>query len=221
MSHHPRSADVDLRLHLRTADATTARRAVPVLVWAYTRTRLAQWIYPTGDERVSRLRAVFRQLIDDAVVNGCVTVAYQGSTVVGAVVWRTCPEQDEGRPALPAVSFGDPADTRLAVLAGRLTSCHPPEPHEHLQALAVLPGREGQRIASALLAGATLQPVLPRFLLTAGPLRGLLRQLGYQPYGLRVTLPNGGPPVQPMWCARPHAQPRKITPHDGQVAIHP
>lgn len=195
-----------LRLQLRTAHGGTAHCAVPILVRAFTRTPLARWLYPIVSERGIRLRAVFSQLIDDAAVSGSVVLAYQGRTAVGVVLWRTCPARDETDPATAGFTPADPDNARLTVLTDRLAHCHPPEPHEHLQALAVLPGREWQGIAGALLASATTRPAMSRFLLTPGPLWGLLHQLGYRPSGEQIALPNDGPLLQPFWFAAPPPQ---------------
>lgn len=191
-----------LRLHLRTAHGRTAHDAVPILVRAFIRAPLARWLYPSVGGRGGRLRMVFSQLIDDAGI-GSVVLAYQGGTTVGAVLWKSCPARDETAPAVTGFSTVDPGNARLAVLADRLAHCHPPEPHECLQALAVLPSRERQGVAGALLASATTRAPMSRFLLTPGPLRGLLHQLGYQPCGEQMALPNDGPLLQPFWFAPP------------------
>lgn len=197
-----------LRLQLRTAHGRTAHDAVPILVRAFIRAPLARWLYPTEGGRGSRLRTVFSQLIDDAG-NGSVVLAYQGGTAVGAVLWKTCPARDATDPAATGFTTVDPGNARLAVLADRLAHGHPPEPHECLQALAVLPDRERQGVAGALLASATTRPALSRFLLTPGRLRGLLHQLGYQPCGEKIVLPNDGPLLQPFWFAAPLPQPKE------------
>lgn len=201
-----------LRLHLRTARGQTARGAVPILVRAFSRTPLARWLYPSLGERGSRLRAVFEQLVDDATTNGSIVLAYQGGTTVGAVLWSSCPARDDTDPAPTAFTPHDPDNARLTVLADRLAHCHPPEPHEHVQALAVLPIHQGQGIAGALLASATTRPATSRYLLTPGPLPDLLHQLGYQPHGTPIVLPDDGPPLQPFWCTAPPPQPSVVAP---------
>ncbi|WP_125809614.1 hypothetical protein [Actinoplanes sp. ATCC 53533] len=151
---------------------------------------------------------MFSQLIDDAG-NGSVVLAYQGGTAVGAVLWKTCPARDETAPAVTGFSTVDPGNARLAELADRLAHCHPAEPHECLQALAVLPDREGQGVAGALLASATTRAPMSRFLLTPGQLWGLLHRLGYRPCGEQIVLPHAGPRLQPFWFAAPLPQPKE------------
>lgn len=114
----------DLRLHLRVADGTTARGALPVLTRAVARTPLARWLYPHADVREDRLGALFSQLIDDTVSEGCVILAYQGSKAVGVALWKRCPGQDETGPAATALA-GHLDDGRLAILGDQLARAIP------------------------------------------------------------------------------------------------
>jgi GNAT superfamily N-acetyltransferase len=211
----PRSV---LRLQLRTAHGQTTRHAVPILVRAFTATPLARWLYPTPSERGNHLHEVFARLIYDAADNGSLVLAYRGNTTVGAALWSTCPARDDTDPAATAITPHDPTNERLTVLAHRLGHGHPPEPHEHLHALAVLPRHQGQGIAGALLASATTRPATSRYLLTPGPLRDLLHRLGYQPYGNAIALPGDGPPLQPFWCPAPRPQPSDHSGHQIEKA---
>ncbi|RSM56797.1 hypothetical protein DMB66_32775 [Actinoplanes sp. ATCC 53533] len=212
-NHDPSMTDAPqsnaFRMHLRTAHGATAHSAVPILVRAFIRTPLARWLFPTVGERGNGLRTVFARLIDDTAGNGSVVLAYQGRTPVGAALWRTCPARDETDPAAPAFTLDDPGSARLTELADRHAHGHPPEPHECLLALAVVPGREWQGIAGTLLASTTTRPGTSRFVLTPGLVRDLLHQLGYQPCGEEITLPDDGPTLHPFWLAVPALQPKE------------
>lgn len=135
-------------------------------------------------------------------------------------VVQTTPDRDAVALWLPAGDqLPEPPEQYLARLkavtgswAGRflafdetLDSHHPAGcPHQHLAMAAVRPGRQGEGIGSALLAAR--HRVLdaagtPAYLEASSERsRRLYRRHGYRPVrGGPYRLPDGGPPMWPMW----------------------
>jgi len=188
----------DRRLQLRAVDGAATSDALSVLTQATARTPLGAWLYPRREIRAERLREAFGELIHQAT---SIVLANHGDTTVGAVLWRACPEGEQTHPYAALAACGHPDNARLATLANLAATRHPPEAHDCVLALAVLPKNQGRLVGRTLLT-ARASSAKPRHLIIPGRWRGLL-QLGYLPYGARIDLPHGWPPLQPMRRAAP------------------
>jgi len=115
--------------------------------------------------------------------------------------WELGPDAVE--PLLPdlAAVFGDKLERSLEGME-QLTDIHPTEPHCYLLFLGVPPDRQNRGIGSALLRSMLRrcdEQGLPAYLEASSPRNVPL----YQRHGFVVTdivhLPDGGPPLWPMW----------------------
>ncbi|MEV6524697.1 GNAT family N-acetyltransferase [Longispora sp. NPDC051575] len=184
------------------AGDTDAHLVAGLIAQAFNELDVARWLVPDPVDRARILPPQFLILVEHALKFGEVhlTVARDA-----AAVWFP----RDGSP-LPAPND---YDRRLAEICGPWTdrfhtldeifdANHPHEPHDHLALLAVLPGRQGKGIGSALLrhrhegldaAGR------PAYLEASSPdSRDLYLRHGYELRGEPFTVPDGTP-LWPMW----------------------
>lgn len=161
----------------------------------------------------------FRIFVDAALADGIVqTTQDRGAVAIWLPSGSSAPSPDNPSPADSPSPAEEPADylTRLTAITqpwtsrflafdAAIESRHPAEPaHHHLAFLAVRPDRQGLGIGSALLLAhhqfLDRRARLPAYL-EAAELRS--RQLylrhGYIDLGPPSYLPDGGPPMYPMW----------------------
>ncbi|MFC6023156.1 GNAT family N-acetyltransferase [Plantactinospora solaniradicis] len=172
-----------------------------VLAEAFQAGPVAAWLVPDPDERLAISRDLFATVVASAVPDGTVHVT---DDLSGVAVWR-----DRIRPA------ADPPSYRMRLLAatGRwadrfdlldqlLLAYHPGSAHHHLAYLGVRPARQGRGLAGALLRHhhRLLDAArLPGYLVAGDPgARDRYQRHGYHADGC-LTLPEGGPPLWPMW----------------------
>jgi len=167
----------------------------------------ARWLIPDDAARRDVFPGLFQIFTEHALTHG---FAYTTPGRTGAAVWL--PVREDG-PAPPA-RYSD----QLAEVTGRwayrfrafdaaLDHHHPADtPHHHLALMAVSPGHQGQGTGSALLRAhhAILDHLnIPAYLEASAPRnRALYQRHGYalRP-GAPFHLPDGGPPIWPMWRA--------------------
>lgn len=166
---------------------------------------VAAWLVPDPDDRAKVLPANFRIFVEHALSYGEIHRAAGDPTAVA--VWF----RQDGAPVPPP----DDYDARLAAACGAFTerfrvldelfdAHHPHDrPHHHLAFLAVRPELHGRGLGSALLryhhrrldesgVGAYLEASSARS-------RALYERHGYRVMGGPFRLPDGGPPLWPMW----------------------
>jgi len=164
---------------------------------------VSRWLVPPPDRRVAVLAASYAIHVENALAHGVVEIVGQYE---GVAVWF--PRLDP--PAPPPAGY----DERLAAACGPYTprfrqldaafEAHYPhdEVHHHLAFLAAAPGGRDQGVGTALLRHhheVLDEAGLPAYLEASNErARELYVREGYRaddPF----HLPDGGPPVWPMW----------------------
>jgi GNAT superfamily N-acetyltransferase len=163
----------------------------------------AQWIVPDGQIRRSLLAAQFDIFVQHGKKFGVVDAAGDGDAV--AVWYDNTGEMHEieSYSERLAAAVGPQWLPRFEAFDAELMAHHPHEPHYHLALLAVRPNRQSQGLGGELLErqhnwldergiDAYLEASTPRA-------RDLYLRHGYEPFGEPYYLPEGGPPMFPLW----------------------
>ncbi|GIJ49792.1 N-acetyltransferase [Virgisporangium aliadipatigenens] len=181
------------------AAGTVARR----IAKAFCGLEVAEWLVPNDEElREATLTAQFRMFVEQAFTYGEVSTALAGR---GASVWMY-----RDQPLPPIEDY----DERLKVICGphvdrfraldeAFAKHHPDEPHHHLAFLAVEVSVRGGGVGSALLEHHLRQldeDEMPAYLEASDTRsRELYLRYGFRDHGPRLTLPDRGPVMFPMW----------------------
>ncbi|NUW36069.1 GNAT family N-acetyltransferase [Nonomuraea sp. SMC257] len=135
---------------VRQADGTDRQAVLDVLTEAFMTDPLACWLHPRPGERGLGQRHLYRSLLDHPAAE-----AYLIGDREGAAVWLTLAEGQELReePAGGSERQGrGEGGARLRALGEALARRHPDgEPHLYLPCMAVVGGRRGAGLGSALL----------------------------------------------------------------------
>lgn len=196
---------------MTTATDTTVRgdsadldAVTDTLARAFQRDPVACWVTPDARRRLSVLPALFGLLVSAALDDGEVHVR---SDRRAASLWEppgSPPPDAEAEVAFTAAlheAIGMDA-LRVGEVMGTLASQRPPDPAWHLTFVGVVPELQGRGVGTTLL-----RPALERvdtegqaiYLEASSPgSRRLYERLGFRVIG-EVELPDGGPPVWPMW----------------------
>lgn len=165
---------------------------------------VARWVTPDPRRRRSVLPALFGLLAGTTRAQGEVHVRPDRQ---GAALWElsAAAPPDAAAEAAFAEALHE-AIGRDALRAGdvmdRLATWRPATPAWHLTCVGVLPQLHGSGAGTALLrpmldrCDATVQPAFLEA--SSADSRRLYERLGFDVIG-EVTLPDGGPPVWPMW----------------------
>ncbi|SDH62665.1 Acetyltransferase (GNAT) domain-containing protein [Sinosporangium album] len=161
------------------------------------------WAVPPEDIREQVCPPYFAMFAEHAFTYGDV---YATSDMSAVGVWfrNTEPYPDPPNLVERAVEIAGPYAERLLAVGDALAARHPHgEPHHYLNFLAVLPGHQGKGLGALLLDahhGAVDKAGLPAYL-EASSLRSRAFYLrhGYHDLGDPIDIPNGGPPMYPMW----------------------
>ncbi|ROO52689.1 acetyltransferase (GNAT) family protein [Micromonospora sp. Llam0] len=193
---------------IRVADRHDIAPLAAALVDAFVDTPDAVWLIPDPAER----RQVYQQLcpaiLTQAIVAGTV---YTTDDHAGAALWlpHTIAHAPDPHHAATVDRATGPHAPRFARLAALLHHDAPRRPHTYLAYLGVAPTRQRQGVGTALLAHrhATCDtagtPV--HLVATTADARRLYQRLGYHDTTpAPLHLPDGGPPLWPMW-RQPHA----------------
>jgi GNAT superfamily N-acetyltransferase len=177
----------------------------------------SHWLIADPGRRRLVFPGYFAVLVEHALSAG---VVYTTAGRTAAALWLPVPAEG---PAPPGDGYGarlaqatGPAAARFTAFDTLLEAHHPTgAAHHHLAVLAVRPDAQGQRIGTALLRAhhATLdQAGIPAYLEASSERsRAWYARHGYTSHGEPFHLPEGGPPMWPLWrpgAQRPPARPR-------------
>lgn len=188
---------------VRVADRHDIPALTATLVEAFVGTPDAVWLIPDPGER----RRIYQQLcpaiLTHAMTSGTV---YTSGDHAGAAVWlphTTAHTPDPHHTALVTRAAG-PHAGRFTRLAALLHDHAPRRPHTYLAYLGVAPTRQRRGVGTALLAhrhaicDTAGTPV--HLVATTTDARRLYQRHGYyDTTPAPVHLPDGGPPLWPMW----------------------
>ncbi|ROO60406.1 acetyltransferase (GNAT) family protein [Micromonospora sp. Llam0] len=192
---------------IRVADRNDINPLTPVLVDAFVDTPDASWLIPDPDER----RRIYQQLCPAILTHGITAgTVYTSDDHAGAALWlpHTVAHSPDPHHAATVDRVTGPHAPRFARLAALLHNHTPPRPHTYLAYLGVAPDRQRHGTGTALLTHrhATCDTAgTPVHLIATTPdARRLYQRLGYyDTTPTPVHLPDGGPPLWPMW-RQPH-----------------
>lgn len=188
---------------VRKADPTDARAVSSALAAAFYDDPVFRWIHPQDTHRAVAVRGFFDLVVDVLAPHDDAWTTAAG--VVGAALWVPYghePMSDErGEVFIAQVTdVAGPDADRMQDIVALLDEHHPPEPHEYLWFLGVVPAAQGHGIGAQLMA-----PVLeradraqvPAYLEATSPQnRALYERLGFVA-NPAIAVP-GGPPLWPM-----------------------
>jgi predicted N-acetyltransferase YhbS len=196
---------------IRTADPADADTITAVLTDAFLHSPIGDWLIPNPDIRRHVYTDYFRIHAEHALHIGLVDVAADENAVA---VWFPCledlPDPDEYDQRL-AAACGEWLH-RFQLIDTTFGEQHPRTPHHYLAFLGVAPSVQGRGIGTALLEHhhARLDATnVPAYLEASTPYsRDLYLRRGYTlAANAPLHLPEGGPPVWPMW-----RRPRSVQP---------
>jgi GNAT superfamily N-acetyltransferase len=198
---------------VRPATAADVKPLAAVMARAFYDDPPFIWMLPDPRTRLKRSRRFFAALTrDKALAHGGVDVAFVGTEVVGAAIWRPPGHRETAqlRTVLGLVRAFGRRTRAAAALANALERAHPREPHWYLFAIGVDPARQGTGVASALLRPRLDQcdhDGLPAYLeATKATSVPLYQHFGFEPTG-NPELPDGAPPLTAMWRSAAAAPP--------------
>ena len=191
---------------LDVARPDEAGRIGNLITEAFLELEVCQWLVPDPVAAPKVLGAYFTMVVEDAIRDGRVTCT--ADRTAAGVWFPTVPGQPGGTPpeewdSKLMATCGEWVD-RFRALEALQHHHHPTHAsHHYLAILAVQPDLRGRGIGSALLDGyheALDRDGVPAYLESAGlRQRELYLRKGYTDLSEPFYLPNGGPPLYPMW----------------------
>ncbi len=178
---------------------------IEILIDGFLDNPLNIWMFQEDSTRAEALESWFHFWVDFYGDNGRLDVTDEAD---GAALWAT-PEA----PGLNEDSIGPLIEIirryngdRTGVVLGGFAGLSPPkEPHWYLNAIAARRGERARGVGAQLL-----EPYIDRsnrerigiYLESSNPRNlSFYRRHGFVGFGPRIDLPDGGPPLQPMWRA--------------------
>ena len=197
-----------LEVAIRPATSADVRPLAAVLSRAFATDPVFVWMLPRPKTREPRARRVFTTMLRaEALRYGAVETAWADGRIVGGAIWlppgHWSPTLSEQLRSLPgyARAFGRRLGAAAAIL-GALARVHPSVPHWYLFAIGVEPDLQGRGLAGALLRSRLERcdrSEEPAYLEASNPTGiPLYQHFGFQP-SKAPDLPEGSPPVTPMW----------------------
>lgn len=206
MSRPDAPADV---IHADEADAVALSQ---VIADAFLDLPPSWWLIADQAVRRRVFPEYFRIFVEAALADGIVQTTRDRAAVA---IWLPSgsgePSPSDGPSAEPAgyltrlTAITQPWTSRFLAFDTAIESRHPAEPaHHHLAFLAVRQDRQGLGIGSALLLAhhefLDQRARLPAYLEASAPRsRDFYLRHGYSDLGPPNYLPDGGPPMYPMW----------------------
>ncbi|MEV0397024.1 GNAT family N-acetyltransferase [Polymorphospora rubra] len=189
---------------VRTATAADVGPLAVTLVDAFLDGPDGVWLIADPVER----RAVYERfcagLIDEVLRHGAVLTTDDHSAVALWQSYVSGPPDLTGYDQLVTAACGPYAD-RFRQLDAVFADHHPATPHHYLAYLGVAPGRQRSGLGGALLAWRNTlldRAGVAAYLVATSPgARDLYLRHGYRPHAAAFHLPDGGPPMWPMWRA--------------------
>jgi GNAT superfamily N-acetyltransferase len=193
---------------VRPARAADVRKLARVLGRAFYDDPPFVWMLPDDTSRERRNAGMFATIMrSHAMRYGAVEVACDGQVISGGTIWlppgHWMPTTGQQLRSLPgfARALGRRIDA-ASRLDTALAKHHPREQHWYLYVIGVEPARQGQGIASALLRSRLARcdsEGLPAYLEASKPgTVPLYEHFGFEATGT-LDLPEGAPPLTPMW----------------------
>jgi GNAT superfamily N-acetyltransferase len=198
MSRPEAAADV---IRAEAADAAVLSQ---VIADAFLDLPPSRWLI--ADQAIRRLvfPEYFRIFVEAALADGIVQTIADRAAVA---IWLPAGTGEPADYLTRLTAITQPWTSRFLAFDAAIESRHPAEPaHHHLAFLAVRPDRQGLGIGSALLQAhhkfLDRQVRLPAYLEASAPRsREFYLRHGYADLGPPNYLPDGGPPMYPMWRA--------------------
>ncbi|MFG3252925.1 GNAT family N-acetyltransferase [Streptomyces sp. NPDC048172] len=192
------SRDVRAVRAVRDADVPGARE---LLHAAFRTDPVSRWIFPGEEHCETWHPLLFSAFLEGARRYGTAEMTADGTAVA---LWFDTRNEPPGLEETGELLGGvDPANPRVHGIGETTGGIHPHEPHAYLQALAVRPGLQSRGIGGALLR-LTLdrcdKEELPAYLeASSARSRAFYERHGFALRGAPLRLPDGGPPMWPMW----------------------
>ncbi|MFI0418676.1 GNAT family N-acetyltransferase [Spongiactinospora sp. 9N601] len=173
-----------------------------IIATSFHEQEISAWTIPPDDDRRRVLPPLFSMAAESALVHGEVHATADMSAVA---VWF--PKGAEPIPETPdrdarVEAFAGPHAERIRRMEEEMDKRHPQDPHHYLAFLAVLPGHQGRRTGTRLLAEYHRkldEAGIPAYLEASSTRsRRLYLRHGYQDLGDPIFMPDG-PPMFPMW----------------------
>ncbi len=187
---------------IRGATVDDAEEVGRILGAAFDDNPIINWIVRTDERRGWAIETLFREVGRYEYLPG--GECHITADCTGATLWRAPGVPERNDPRLGAIFeeiVGDNAD-HSRVLGEVRDAHHPAEEHFYLLGIGVLPGGQGGGVGSALIR--TVLDRCDRERIPAYLENSKERNLPfYERHGFvvreRIELPDGGPPLWPMW----------------------
>ena len=190
-------------MEARELESSDTQNVVESLATGFFDSPFMSWIYTDETTRLDALRAWFACWTDVYADKG---LSYTVDDAQGAALWAV-PHgdylDDEGQAALfEVIQRWNGERTGFVIEALMPLSKHPPQPYWYLNAIAVRPDGRGKGIGAKLI-----EPMLDRadhegvpvYLESSNPRNlSFYFRYGFQCWGERLVMPEGGPPIQPL-----------------------
>jgi GNAT superfamily N-acetyltransferase len=188
---------------IRMADRVDTTAVANLIASAFHPLDVARWLIEDDGDRTRILPAYFRIFVDHALDRGVVhtTTDRQAAALWLPTIGTPTPPPDYDTQLAAAVG---PYLDRFLALYAAFDTRHPAAPHHHLALLAVHPDRQRRGLGSALLTHHQRRldtERMPVYLEASSPhSRRLYLRHGYHDLLAEAFhLPDGGPPLWPMW----------------------
>ncbi|MDF5757748.1 GNAT family N-acetyltransferase [Spongiactinospora sp. TRM90649] len=185
-----------------------------IIATSFHEQEISAWTIPPDDDRRRVMPPLFSMAAESALVHGEVHATADMSAVA---VWF--PNGAEPLPEFPGrdarvEAFAGPHTERIRRMEEEMGKRHPQDPHHYLAFLAVLPGHQGRRTGTRLLADYHRkldEARMPAYLEASSTRsRRLYLRHGYQDLGDPIFMPDG-PPMFPMWRPSRSAASARLT----------
>lgn len=208
-----RPSDMTVTVLIKRADLQDAFPLARLVAAAFHDLPHARWLVPDPAERAEILPGYFAILVEHGLIHGVVDTTPSLDAVAIWLPHTLAPNPPPDDYDARLADITGPWLDRFRTLDDLLDAHHPrASGHEHLAALAVRPGRQGQGVGSALLnrrhAHHDRHGVAGYVEARSTGSRDLYLRHGYVPFGARVDLPDG-PPIWPLWRWAAPYRPRR------------
>ena len=190
---------------IRRATLADVPALAVTLAAAFVADPVSRWLFQPASE-LARQETFFQAMTAHAITFGDV---YTTGDRRGAALWLDIDPVLQGStvgvPGGVAEALGD-CYPRFVVLDTLMRQAHPMTvAHTYLPFIGVAPPYQGQGLGLELLLAKLSTLHAPAYLEASNPIsHPLYQQVGFQPLGAPITLPDG-PTLRPMWWKPPQA----------------